>query len=136
MQSLHAAAHPDLFKPGGGGTFPPDTIRERMATPGHEFLVAIDDGRVVGYAYLITMREPETPWRHASSVLTVDQMAVTEPLRGRGAGTALLDAARARGAAIGASELRLSVWTFNTRARALYERYGFTAYQERLRLRV
>jgi GNAT superfamily N-acetyltransferase len=102
--SLHAAAHPDLFKRGGAGIFPPDTICERMATPGHEFLVAIDDGRVVGYAYLITTHELETPWRHASSVLTVDQMAVTEPLRGRGAGTALLDAARARRAAIGASE--------------------------------
>lgn len=133
---MHAAAHPDVFKPGSAGTFAPDVIRERMATPGHEFLVALSEERVVGYAYLIATREPESPWRYASSVLTIDQMAVTESLRGRGAGTALLDAARARAVAVGATEMRLSVWAFNERARTLYERYGFAPYQDRLRLRV
>ena len=50
-------------------------------------------------------------------------VAVTEAERGRGAGTALLDATEARYPK--ARYVFLCVSSFNTRARALYEKHGY-----------
>lgn len=53
----------------------------------------------------------------------VASVAVTEAERGRGAGTALLDATEARYPE--ARYVFLCVSSFNTRARALYEKHGY-----------
>lgn len=55
----------------------------------------------------------------------VDGIAVTRAARGRGIGTALLEALCAEGRARGYASIRLEVIDSNWRARALYERQGF-----------
>lgn len=95
VPALHAKARPGLFKPARADTFPAAANRARMSSPGHRFWVAVDDGRVVGYAYVIVNQEPDTPWRYPSTVVTLDQMGVAAAARGRGAGTGLIAAMRA-----------------------------------------
>lgn len=57
----------------------------------------------------------------------IDGIFVAPHARGRGVGTALIEAIAAEGARRGYGEIRLEVIDENTRARALYERRGFTA---------
>lgn len=62
----------------------------------------------------------------APDTLLMDGIFVAEDARGRGAGTALLDAIKAEARNRGLSSVRLDVIDTNPRARALYERAGFT----------
>jgi ribosomal protein S18 acetylase RimI-like enzyme len=57
----------------------------------------------------------------------MDGIVVDVTMRGRGVGTALLDAISREAAARGYAEVRLDVVDSNPRARALYERHGFEA---------
>lgn len=56
----------------------------------------------------------------------LDGLCVSPALRGQGVGTALLDAIAAEARRRGFAAIRLDVVDSNTRARALYERRGFT----------
>ena len=132
VQALHAAAHPRIFKPAGPDTFPARTIRERIAASGQRWWVATTDREVAGYACATMQSEPETSWRYAALVVTLDQMGVAPRHRGYGAGTRLVAAVRNAAAAFGAAEVRLNVWAFNDGARTFYRRCGFVRVQERL----
>lgn len=57
----------------------------------------------------------------------MDGIFVTAQARGKGIGSALLDAIAAEGKQRGYDSLRLDVINTNPRARALYERHNFTA---------
>lgn len=63
--------------------------------------------------------------------LVVDGLFVTEAARGRGVGSALIEALAREALSRGYMELRLEVIDTNGRARALYERRGFTAVRVR-----
>ncbi len=78
------------------------------------YLVAWDGGEPVGHAYLALTSPPE-----------VQDMYVLPELRGRGIGTALLDAAEDEARARGAARLTLTVSVENARARRLYARHGY-----------
>ncbi len=56
----------------------------------------------------------------------LDGLCVSPGFRGQGVGTALLEAIAAEGRARGFAAIRLDVVDTNARARALYERTGFT----------
>jgi [ribosomal protein S18]-alanine N-acetyltransferase len=79
------------------------------------YLVAEDDGLVIGYAGLLAAGGQ-------ADVLTI---AVALARWGEGTGTALLDALLAEAARRGCTEVFLEVRTDNTRAQQLYRRYGF-----------
>lgn len=57
--------------------------------------------------------------------LLMDGICVAEEARGKGVGSALLDAVKAQARAEGLGSVRLDVIDTNPRARALYERHGF-----------
>lgn len=59
----------------------------------------------------------------------LDGICVADTARGKGVGTALLDAICAEGRARGYPSVRLDVIDSNKRARALYERQGFVSTQ-------
>ena len=80
------------------------------------YLVADDDGVLIGYAGLLTAGRQ-------ADVLTI---AVTAERWGEGTGAALLDALLAEAARRGCTEVFLEVRTDNARAQELYRRYGFT----------
>ncbi|MGW7410868.1 GNAT family N-acetyltransferase [Streptomyces sp. NPDC054863] len=65
--------------------------------------------------------------RPAAGQLVMDGIAVDARARGRGAGSLLIEEVAAIAAEHGCREIRLDVIDVNPRARALYERRGFTA---------
>jgi len=88
------------------------------------YLVAEEDGRVVGYAGLLapaSRRARPGPGGQAD-VLT---MAVASSHWGQGIGSALLQALLAEAAARGCAEMFLEVRVDNPRAQRLYRRHGF-----------
>jgi len=74
-------------------------------------------------ALLISVLERDTE----NARFLMDGIFVTPDARGRGVGTALLDAICAEARARQYAEVRLDVIDSNPRARALYERTGFVA---------
>jgi GNAT superfamily N-acetyltransferase len=72
-----------------------------------------------------TFTPAATPWREGAAAWQLRGMAVEDGLQGKGIGTAIIDAAKERIAATGATVL----WC-NARDTALgfYERLGFTVY--------
>lgn len=86
-----------------------------------DYLVAEDDGRIVGY---IRLARP-TPLASNAHVLAVQGFAVADEARGRGVGRALVRAAVEEARSRGARRLTLRVLGHNAPARALYESEGF-----------
>ncbi len=62
-----------------------------------------------------------------AGVLLMDGIFVAPAARVRGVGTALLESIKSRARTLGLASVRLDVIDTNPRARALYERQGFTA---------
>jgi [ribosomal protein S18]-alanine N-acetyltransferase len=79
------------------------------------YLVAEDDGAVIGYAGLLT----------AGSQADVLTIGVALKRWGEGTGTALLDGLLAEAARRGCTEVFLEVRTDNDRAQRLYRSHGF-----------
>jgi ribosomal protein S18 acetylase RimI-like enzyme len=85
-------------------------------------LIAELDGKPAGCAYLVTLVDyfNERPHAHLS-VRAVEKWA-----EGKGVGSSLLDACEQWARSRGSDRLTLSALVTNSRARALYERRGFT----------
>jgi len=86
---------------------------------GHPQLVALDDGKVVGWCDVVPVDRPICA--HGG----VLGMGVVRELRGKGIGGGLLRATLAAARAAGLSRVELSVRAGNAVARRLYERFGF-----------
>ena len=86
-------------------------------------LIAEVDGRPTGLAHYLFHRHC---WR-IENVCYLQDLFVAPEARGRGVGTALIDALCREAARRGYQAIRLEVIDANPRARALYEREGFIA---------
>ena len=97
------------------------------ADPWFECLVALQDGLVVGFASFCKRFELHTRER----VLWIGDLVSTPDRRGQGIGTALLNAVKSRGRALGCASILLEVWRKNHRARSLYARLGAEVLDDR-----
>jgi RimJ/RimL family protein N-acetyltransferase len=102
------------------GTEPPIDRESRLekwrgilARPRETMLVVVADGGVVGTG--------DIQWAGVSEV----GMALAPGWRGKGIGSALLEALIAWAEADGSHKLELRVWPHNAAAIALYEKFGF-----------
>ena len=97
-------------------------------------LVAEVDGRVVGYAFLVSFWSNE----YGGEICTIDELYLVPTHRAQGIGTSLFDAV-ATNRALWPNcpvAMELEVTPDNARARALYERLGFRARNVTLRRRI
>ncbi|MEV4660757.1 ribosomal protein S18-alanine N-acetyltransferase [Micromonospora echinofusca] len=83
---------------------------------GHFYLVATDDGEVLGYAGL-AVAPPDEAW--------VQNVAVRRDAQRRGIGRLLVEALLAEAARLGARSTLLEVAADNAPAQKLYATYGF-----------
>lgn len=113
--------------PVGGGNPLEDGVRARLlpalrAQPNALVLLAFADRKPAGLAIcffgLSTFQ--------ARPLLNIHDLAVVPERRGQGIGRALLSAVEVRAKSRGCCKLTLEVQDGNPRARALYERFGFT----------
>lgn len=92
------------------------------ATADAAMYVAELDGRPAGCAFLVTLVDYFNQRSHAH----LSVLAVSANAEGRGVGSALIDRSIAWAKARGSDRLTLSALVTNARARALYERKGFS----------
>ncbi len=90
-------------------------LRAAIEDPRQAVLVAVEGGRIVGHLSL------EVAGYGVASL----GMEVARGSRGRGVGSALMDAAVATARRLGAHKVALQLWPGNAAARALYEKFGF-----------
>jgi ribosomal protein S18 acetylase RimI-like enzyme len=103
-------------------TFGADGLPSQLDDPAYRVRIATEDGRIIGFAKLGPVAFPGD-WPPDATEL--HQLYVLGGWHGEGVGPALLDWAIATARAAGASELLLSVYVDNARARRFYERTGF-----------
>jgi GNAT superfamily N-acetyltransferase len=103
--------------------FNPERQADELADEGSLFLIAEADGREIGFARL---REgSDTPAAGARRPIELARLYVTPSWIGRGAGSALMEAALAEANRRECDAIWLGVWTENPGAIAFYERWGF-----------
>ena len=124
VQRIHAAAHPDFFKPPSATTFPPAHFVELMERPDTVMFVAESEGRIVGYLYGDVTPAMETSSTYAFPRFYIHHISVEPAHQGQGCGTALIEAAKAVARERGIPTLALSVWDFNHKAHAFFARQG------------
>jgi ribosomal protein S18 acetylase RimI-like enzyme len=99
-----------------------------LANPEAFALVAERSGEIAGYA-LVSIGPPDDTYLTGRVTANLETMSVDPSARGTGVGSALLDAVRARLAALGAELLFVSALAANAGARRFYEGHGFAATQ-------
>ncbi len=93
-----------------------------LSAPGSLALLAEEEGQAVGLlSYSI---RPNL--YHAAPSCLIEELVVREGARGRGVGSALLQAVLERARAAGCVEISISAMRDNVRAIELYKRLGFT----------
>ncbi len=102
-----------------------DKVRSRFALPDFWFLVAEDDGAVVGVTSGMTAREEDGSGPEIPGLCHLGMVFVDPQLWGRGIGGALLGAALQHARDTGSSAIQLWTHEDNTRAHRLYRRHGF-----------
>lgn len=132
VQQLHADAWPSRFKePSDTAAFAAH-FADYLAKPLHFAFIAEVDGEPAGYLAGLIIEREDNAFKRAETVLHVDQIGVQPAARRRGAGRALLDAARARGAAAGVTTITLDTWAFNGHAQGFFATCGFERYMVRM----
>ena len=96
---------------------------ELAGRPRREYVVAEDDGQVVGYAGL----------DHGGEVADIMTVAVSPTAQGRGLGSELVDDLLTRAVTGGAHQVMLEVRADNPRAETLYAHKGFDVVTRRRR---
>jgi GNAT superfamily N-acetyltransferase len=93
-----------------------------VADAGRGFvLLARDDRRIVGIAYVATILSAE----HCGLVAWLEELYVTSSLRSRGIGRALMTAILERARETGIVAIDLEIDAGHSRAESLYRRFGF-----------
>jgi len=132
VHHVHAASMPELAP----YVSDEETWRERRALyeelyrrPETFLLLARLDGDLVGYAlgHVMDTRESwaSDTWRTGDRLGELESISVLPELRGRGIGSALLDAVGHEFARLGVDDLILGALPGNVDAIRLYERHGF-----------
>ena len=103
-------------------TFGVDGLPSQLDDPAYRVRIASEDGRIIGFAKLGPVAFPGD-W--PADAIELHQLYVLGGWHGEGVGPALLDWAIATARAANHSELLLSVYVDNHRARRFYRRYGF-----------
>ena len=101
----------------------PEHWEAELADPAFAVRLVVDAGEAVGYCKLGPAQLPFTP---PEGAIELRQLYLLEAWKGAGHADALMDWALATAKARGAAAIYLSVFTDNDRARAFYDRHGFT----------
>ena len=92
-----------------------EQLRSQMRDAQHEFIAAVDGGRVLGYVGLMYVLDEGY----------ISNVAVHPEARRQGIGNALIDALASKAAALELAFLTLEVRESNAPAIALYAKHGF-----------
>lgn len=107
-------------------THNPDDWHAALTDRATRVMIAETHGDVAGYA---RVGSPTLPFAAEGHPVELHQFYVLTPWQGSGLAQRMMDWVLAMGRALGGDAMYLSVFSDNTRARAFYERHGFTFVQ-------
>lgn len=113
---------PDFIKEGDQST---EFIENTIADEESDILVYENDGMVVGFILLQTKTRPDFPFMLPGKYCYIMDIIVTENHRGKGFGTALMNAAKDWAKERDCNFINLDVLVNNPGAIILYEKLGF-----------
>ena len=128
VHQIHVEGRPDIFKPPDVAELT-EFMRGRLEDPTCVAYIAEVDGVPVGYTINEVVRRMESPFSNANSYVVVDNISVEPAYRSQGVGEALMERVYQLAREQGIKRVTLSVWAFNARAVAFYERLGFAPFQ-------
>ena len=105
--------------------YAPDVIAAEMANPDRRYLVAFDDGRMIGYCKIGFDKSLDYDWGDRK-IVELKQLYVFASHHGGGVAQHLTNWAIAEAQAVAADALLLSVYSDNPRGQRFYQKYGFT----------
>ena len=117
---LYSAENLDAFLTGRTAPKMDGELRD----PAFAIRLVEDDSGIAGY---VKLGPPTLPFEPVGRPIELRQFYVVAHLHGAGVALKLLEWALAEGRRRGASDMYLSVFVDNHRARRFYERYGFVA---------
>ena len=95
-------------------------LAEYLATPGHHFIAAFADGRMIGQVAAVLHRHPDL----RPTELYIDEVGVDPAFQRQGIARRMLDTAFELGRELGCAELWVATEPDNLPGRALYETRG------------
>ena len=130
VQTLHAVALPQLFKPASPTVFPTSHVLEILRDPDSALLVASTGNEVVGYVYGHLVDRAETSLRHRWRVFEISHIVVRNEYRGQRLGHRLMAAITQEARSRGLRLVILDYWSFNLDAQNFFEAEGFKPYRQ------
>ena len=120
---LHLQGRPDIFR-SDALKYDTDALEAMLGDPDRPIFVAVENGKVYGYAFCIRKEVTNHPVLADAKELYIDDLCVDASARGKGVGTLLYQAAVALAKEMGLNRVTLNVWAFNESALAFYEKCG------------
>lgn len=127
VQRLHAAHRPDIFPPEPSADAVAAHFADTLARPGWFALLAETQTGAIGYALCEVQRIEAHAVHHARTRGFLHQVAVAAAARRHGVGLALVEAAKARFRAEGATVWATTYWAWNDASTALMAKAGARA---------
>lgn len=132
VQELHAAHVPDLVKMPSEAARQLEWLERAFAGSNAYVLVAEREGDIVGNLLAHEIRREESIIQPALHYFSLEHIAVAEPFRRRGIGTALLSALFAEAARRQINRIELQVWSFNDTGQQFFASHGFFGVHQRM----
>ena len=122
---VHHQIRPDIFR-SGALKYTRRELEDLLADPSRPIFVAVEEERLLGYAFCIQRDYDGTGVSTCRKEIYVDDVCVDEVSRGRGVATALLDRVFAYAKERGCQFVTLNVWEGNDTAQRFYQGLGMT----------
>lgn len=132
VQQLHADAWPHLFKQPSEGTFPPSAAKELIDEPYNRIYIGEIDGAAIGYIYAEIQVRPENPFTYERKQVLIHHISILPEHQKKGYGEQLIQSVKRLAREHDIQTIMLDVWSFNTKAKAFFERQGFTVFNQRM----
>ena len=134
LDEHHAELLPGVFRPLTDDARPDSIVRDWIENTEADYLVAEDDGRIIGFLSIRTAIHPKYPMFRPHDFADIEDAVVAKKLRGGGIGTLLFNSAIAWARERGLDHAQVTVWSANKKTREFYCRQGFKPLTEKLEL--
>lgn len=131
VQNLHAALHPEIFKP--YNKIEMESAIENLLSDSncYSYIVKLDD-LIIGYAVFFIKEAKENAFHYTLKSLHIDQIAVIPEHQRTGAGQMLMQKAEQLAKENSIKKIELDHWSANTVAASYFRRKGYKLYREKL----
>ncbi|NQT89001.1 GNAT family N-acetyltransferase [bacterium] len=134
LDKHHADLLPGVFRSLTEDARPGSLVRDWIEDTEADYLVAEEEGRVIGFLSIRAAAHPRYPMYRRHDFAMIENAVVEESLRGGGIGTRLFNAAIAWTRKRGLDYIQTTVWSANQGTKEFYCRRGFRPLTEKLEL--